>query len=147
MKIIYQNDEGGVSVITPVINDEIGLTIGEIATKDVPSGKAFQIVDDNEIPKDRIFRNAWKKGNGKVEVDMPKARIIHMDRIRKVRDTELEKSDKEVVRVLEDGGNLTALKAKRKKLRDIPKDFDLESVNTSDGLKNKWPVELPRNAS
>jgi hypothetical protein len=36
-----------------------GLTIEEIAAKDVPAGKPFQIVDVSEVPSDRTFRGAW----------------------------------------------------------------------------------------
>jgi hypothetical protein len=56
-RIIYPNDEGGVSIIVPSPN--CGLTIEEIAAKDVPEGKPFQIVDVADIPSDRTFRNAW----------------------------------------------------------------------------------------
>ena len=56
--IIYPNDEGGVSVIIPA--PECGLTIEEIAAKDVPSGKSYKIVDVTDIPSDRTFRNAWE---------------------------------------------------------------------------------------
>jgi len=55
-RIIYQNDEGGISIIVPA---DCGLTIEEIAAKDVPSGKEYHIVDASEIPTDRTFRNAW----------------------------------------------------------------------------------------
>jgi hypothetical protein len=57
-RIIYPNNEGGVSVIVPA--PECGLTIEEIAAKDVPVGKPFKIVDVSEIPSDRTFRNAWE---------------------------------------------------------------------------------------
>ena len=57
-RIIFQNNEGGVSVIVPSSN--CGLTIEQIAAKDVPAGKPFQIVDVSEIPSDRTFRNAWE---------------------------------------------------------------------------------------
>ena len=57
-RIIYQNDEGGVSVITPAPN--CGLTIEQIAKKDVPTGKAYKIVDVADVPSDRTFRNAWE---------------------------------------------------------------------------------------
>ena len=56
-RIIYPNDEGGVSIIVPA--PECGLTIEQIAEKDVPDGKPYQIVDVSEIPTDRTFRNAW----------------------------------------------------------------------------------------
>jgi hypothetical protein len=56
-RIIYPNDDGGVSVIVPAA--ECGLTIEQIAAKDVPAGKPFKIVDVSDIPEDRLFRAAW----------------------------------------------------------------------------------------
>jgi len=55
-RIVYQNNEGGISIIVPA---DCGLTIEEIAAKDVPQGKEYNIVDVSEIPTDRTFRNAW----------------------------------------------------------------------------------------
>jgi hypothetical protein len=55
-RIIYQNDEGGVAVIIPA---DCGLTIEEIAAKDVPTGKPYKIVDVADIPADREWRNEW----------------------------------------------------------------------------------------
>lgn len=57
-RIIYPNDEGGVSVIVPA--PECGLTIEQIAIKDVPADKPYKIVDVADIPSDRTFRNAWE---------------------------------------------------------------------------------------
>jgi hypothetical protein len=54
-RIIYPTDEG-VAVIVPA---DCGLTIEQIAAKDVPAGKPFQIVDVSEVPSDRTFRGAW----------------------------------------------------------------------------------------
>lgn len=56
-RIIYPVDDGGVAVIVPA--PECGLTIEEIAAKDVPAGKPYEIVDVSEIPSDRTFRGAW----------------------------------------------------------------------------------------
>lgn len=57
-RIIYPNNEGGVSVIVPSPN--WNGTIEELAFKDVPAGKPYKIVDASEIPSDRTFRNAWE---------------------------------------------------------------------------------------
>ena len=57
-RIIYPTDDGGVAVIVPAPN--CGLTIEEIAAKDVPTGKDYQIVDVADVPSDRTFRNAWE---------------------------------------------------------------------------------------
>ena len=70
-RIIYPNDDGGVSVIVPAA--ECGLTIEQIAAKDVPpivvrgpansivssTSRPFKIVDVADIPSDRTFRGAW----------------------------------------------------------------------------------------
>lgn len=57
-RIIYPTDDGGVAIIIPA--PESGLTIEEIAAKDVPEGKPYKIVDVADIPTDRTFRNAWE---------------------------------------------------------------------------------------
>ena len=51
-RIIYPNDDGGVSIIIPAESVEA-------AMKDIPSGKPYLIVDAAGIPADREFRNAW----------------------------------------------------------------------------------------
>lgn len=56
-RIIYQTDDGGIAIIVPAA--ECGLTIEQIAAKDVPAGKEYQIVDVADIPTDRTFRGAW----------------------------------------------------------------------------------------
>ena len=56
-RIIYKNTDGSVSVIVPITNS--GLTVEQIAKKDVPTGKAYKIVDVSEISSDRTFRDAW----------------------------------------------------------------------------------------
>lgn len=57
-RIIYPTPEGGVAIIVPA--PSCGLTIEEIARKDVPAGVDFRIVDAADIPEDRTFRNAWE---------------------------------------------------------------------------------------
>ena len=57
-RIIYPTDDGGVAVIVPAA--ECGLSIEQIAAKDIPAGKPYKIVDVSDIPEDRTFRNAWE---------------------------------------------------------------------------------------
>ena len=59
IKIIYPNENNdGICIITPTNN--CGLSIGEIAIKDVPSGVPYKIIDASDIPEDRTFRDAWE---------------------------------------------------------------------------------------
>jgi len=55
-RIIYQNDTGGVVVLIPA---DCGLTIEQIAAKDVPTGKPYKIVDVADVPTDREWRAEW----------------------------------------------------------------------------------------
>jgi hypothetical protein len=55
-RIIFQNAEGGVSVIIPTGE----LPIEDVCQKDVPAGTPYLVVEDDAIPSDRTFRNAWE---------------------------------------------------------------------------------------
>ena len=57
-RIIYATPEGGVAIIIPSAN--CGLSIEQIAAKDVPAGTPYQIIDAADVPSDRTFRNAWE---------------------------------------------------------------------------------------
>lgn len=57
-RIIYPTDDGGVAILIPA--PDCGLSVEEIALKDVPQGKPYKIVDATDIPQDRTFRNAWE---------------------------------------------------------------------------------------
>ncbi len=57
-RIIFKTEVGGVAVIVPA--PDCGLTVEAIAAKDVPPGVPFKIVDADDIPADRTFRDAWE---------------------------------------------------------------------------------------
>jgi len=57
-KIIYPNNEGGVTILSP--SPSWKGTLQELAAKDVPANTPYKIVDVSEIPSDRTFRNAWE---------------------------------------------------------------------------------------
>jgi hypothetical protein len=56
-RVIYPNDFGGLAILTPIL--ECGLTVGEIALKDVPAGKPFLIVDSSDLPQSDEYFAAW----------------------------------------------------------------------------------------
>lgn len=59
MKIIYKNKDGSISIITPTQEALDLYGIEAIAQKDVPHNLSYKIVEDDVIPTDREFRNAW----------------------------------------------------------------------------------------
>jgi len=91
------------------------------------------------------INGAWEMDlDGLPTVNMPKARGVHMDRIRSVRNAELAKLDLPFMLAVEAGDtSAQALIATQKQtLRDIPQTFDL-TTRTAAQLMGKWPVELP----
>ena len=58
--IIYPQDNGIVAIVIPTPEYLAEHTIEELAAKDVPAGKPFQIIDAADIPTDRTFRDAWE---------------------------------------------------------------------------------------
>ena len=81
-----------------------------------------------------------------VNVNMDKARAIHLEEIRRVRNEELVKEDVTFMRAVEDGDTdaQNTIKTKKQTLRDLPATFDITTdVATPDKLKAKWPTELP----
>lgn len=106
-----------------------------------PTATSVSVRGKAEIPMDWTFRGAWKPD---LTVDMPKAREIHMNRIRVARDEALIEADAEVKKA-EDAGDATKLaaeRAKRQTLRDIPQTFDLSGAKDPEELKALWPAEL-----
>ena len=122
LRITYQTPEGGVAVIIPTA--ECGLTIEQIAAKDVPAGIPYKIVDVSSIPSDRTFRNAWEHCpvNG-AKVNTAKAKAIHLDRLRELRAPKLAALDIAYQRAdeLGDAQGKRDLAAKKQALRDVTK--------------------------
>ena len=57
MKILFPNDNGTVAILFPC---ECGLSIEEIAQKDVPKNKPYLIVEDKDLPSDWSTSEAWE---------------------------------------------------------------------------------------
>lgn len=101
--IVYTNDDGGVSIIIPVLgrnayNETTGEwlplkegqslpdgfrapTVSEIANKDVPNGRAYFIIDESALPA-RDKREAWVLQNGEVVIDEARVKIDYIQMMR-----------------------------------------------------------------
>ena len=81
-----------------------------------------------------------------VNVNMTKARAIHLTEIRRVRNAELVAKDITFMRAVEAGDTSTqaTIATEKQVLRDIPATFDITTdAGTPELLKAKWPTELP----
>ena len=141
-RFAYTRPDGGVSILLPLIKekrqDETEAEfIARVCARQIPADAAdVTEMEEADIPKDRTFRDAFALNAGRIEVDMPKARTIHMNRIRQARDKELSRLDIEQLK-----GNDVA--AAKQALRDLPQTFDLTVATTPDQLKALWPADLP----
>ena len=57
-RILYPQEHGSVAMVIPA--PDCGLTIEEIARKDVPAGVPYLIVDESDLPDDHTYFNAWE---------------------------------------------------------------------------------------
>ena len=60
MKIIYENKDKSIAVLTPTQEALSFATIQQIAEKDVPHNLPYWIVEEAVIPIDRTNRSAWQ---------------------------------------------------------------------------------------
>ena len=111
-RIIFQNESGGVSVIIPTGE----LPIEEVAAKDVPKGVAYEIVEDDAIPADRFFRNAWVANGAAVDVDLDKAKDIGHDMRRTKREAEFAPFDAIIMKQIP-GNSAVEAEASRQEIR------------------------------
>jgi len=56
--IVFPNDNGGVVFCYPA--KECGMSLEEIARKDVPAGKPYLLLTDEEVPADHTFFDAFE---------------------------------------------------------------------------------------
>lgn len=136
-RIIYQNAEGGVSIIIPTGE----IPIEDVIAKDVPAGVEYSVVDEADIPSDRYFRKAWKISATGIEIDIESAKDIQRDKWREARAPKLAALDLAFMRALEAGDSerQAEIVAEKQALRDVtatplPDDID--------GIKETWPSIL-----
>lgn len=93
-RVIYvrQDEPDKLGVLIPF---NCGLTIEEIANKDLPSGTLFAIVNKEEVPVDFDLMDAWEfnEGNTAVVVNLDKAKKIAHEVRRRARVVEMAPLD------------------------------------------------------
>lgn len=121
--IIHTNETGNVSVTVPTGE----ISIEKVLAKDCPEGAT--IVDSSELPEEHNdFFNAWELVEGKVTVNLDKAKLLTKDRLRIERTPLLLVQDVAYTRATETGADTTAIIAEKNRLRDITKLADTAST-------------------
>ncbi len=164
MKFAFQMPDGSVTILGAAPKQDLERVVGKLVNgrrvltdaeyrsfvlsenvrKGVIPVDAVPIdLPDTWTPPDgnRAYRAAWKMTGNAVDVDMVKARVIHMNYIRAARDKKLDETDKQLA-ALDGGAVPPALRAQRQRLRDLPQVTDLSQATTVAALKAIWPPEL-----
>ena len=138
--IMFQNpDTAGICVLHPVL--ESGLTVEQIAAKDVPFGVPFKIFDASALPSDKYFRNAWRLVDGAVAIDIESAKEIQRNHWRAARAPKLAALDVDYMRALEAGNTelQVSISAAKQALRDVTLTPLPDDPNE---IKAAWPAIL-----
>ncbi len=90
-----------------------------------------------EIPADYSFRAAWKATGTSIAVDMPKAKEVTRERLRKERKPLMEALDIEAMKAVEakDDAKLSEVAGEKQRLRDITALPEIDAATTPDQLK------------
>lgn len=94
LRIVYPREDGSVGVLIPCLDS--GLTINEIADKDVPGGVEYAIIPAEELPQDLRYTAAWTAdfSASPVVVTIDPVRKAAVDKVHALADLEQWMSDK-----------------------------------------------------
>ena len=146
MKTVIKLTSGGVAIMTLVNDADEAEAIRKWKLANPEAYFSHRQMPDSEIPTDRIFRDAWADATPEltIDVDMAKARDIHLERIRIKRNAELSKLDVQATKA-QDMGNvetLAQIRTRKQELRDLPVTLapTLASAASVDELKAIQPL-------
>lgn len=142
-KIVVKLNTGRVAIICPTHE-----ATPETMERDALASDGYmshRYINDSQFPNDRTFRNAWTDDNPTetVDVDVPKAKEIKKDMMRKDREPLLKKLDIAFMIATEQNDNAaqSTIAAKKQELRDVttlelPDDVEELKYFTPDCLKD-----------
>lgn len=101
---------------------------------------------EGELPDDNYFRAAWFDNNGTINIDLNKAKKIHLEKIRELRDSRWEDFNERYLIAQMDDGNLSELKKERQALKDAPQlvSEKIKNMKSLSNIKNTIPNILKK---
>ena len=138
-RIIYGNPDGSMAIVIP--SPEYAGTMAELAATVVPNGIAHAVIEHDDIPADRTFRDAWRFGKNGIDLDIEAAKEIWRNKWRLARAKLLEKLDIDMLRAIgsNDGAKIAEIEAKKQALRDVTQTALPDDI---DEIKTVWPEIL-----
>lgn len=142
--IVFNRADGGITIRNPALAErktgesEVDFLARIADAHPVKTGEiARTVIEKASAPTDYSYRDAWTFGAQKFGVDMPKAREIQRDRLRRDRAPLMAALDVEWSRAMAKGDATVAqeVEAKRQALRDLPANPAIDAALTPDALK------------
>jgi len=145
MKIVIKKTDG-VDIMTVIGDSDSSELLRRWRDFNVGKYISHREMPDDAIPEDRTFRDAWADATPEltIDIDMGKAREIHLDRIRIKRNAKLSHLDIEAMKAQDigDAEALEQIRAQKQELRDLPATLapTLGAANSVDALKAIQPL-------
>ena len=115
----------------------------------MPSGTAYEVVEDNTLPTNRDFRNSWIGNNigiatatTTISEDISKARDIHKTNIRNARTPKLAALDVEFQKAQETSSSTAEIVDQKQALRDAPAASGIATAANTTELKAQWDTSI-----
>ena len=146
MKTVIKCTDGSVAVMTLVAGADLDEAISKWKQAHPHKYLSHREMPDDAVPTDRTFRDAWADTTPEltIDIDMAKAREIHLGRIRIKRNAELSKLDTQATKAQDigDAETLTQIRTRKQELRDLPATLapTLASAVSVDALKAIQPL-------
>jgi hypothetical protein len=137
MKHLIKYKDGHVGIMNTV-SDDINPSneIKKWHEDDIAKVESHCPISDEDIPKERYFRNAWMHEGDKIKINMDEAKNIHREKLRELRKPILESLDLEYIRASELGDDTkkSDIVMRKKLLRDIPEATEILNAQTPEEL-------------
>ena len=148
MIIAITRSDGGVSIMRLVAGADPTEAVAKWEAVNGPAVSSREI-PDTVIPTDRTFRDAWQHGGTSIDVDMPKARAIHAEKIAVAQTAEIARLKPEerkerlmgnTAQANQHAADTTALEA----LNLGALATQIQNAATPNALKAIWPAKVPK---
>lgn len=140
--IIYKQDDGSVAVMSP--SNTCGMTMQQIADKDVPEKCEWRVVKTTELPSNNEYFDAWRYDTD-ITIDVQEAHKLKRDRMRLLREPILKNLDIQFMKRLEMGQDVSDIVSRKNELRNVTM-IELpnrEEGETIDDFSRRLSVFLP----
>lgn len=142
MKYLIEKKDGSVAIMITT-SDDINV-LDEMDKFDKEHKElinSVSFINEDDIPEDMYFREAWMYRDEKIIIDLDKAREVHRNVLRVLRNPKLQALDIEFMKAVEqfDEEEQALIRVKKEELRNMTQDPGILNAQTPEELKLFMP--------